>query len=343
MKKIILAAALLGAVWGSGFPVMAEDVSAKALETAVNQGFEYRNDKTGIAMELPAARVENPDFNESMYQAYLPDSNISVMIMSKASRQPRTEKKIREYRKSSENFLKTGRQDEKETFLSLKKEKVAGEPALVTRSRGTTEQGPYIVLRYWLTLGQGDYMISFTMKEGDMKANEKTVERLLQSVRFFVPMQRVDVKGTVYTYDIPANMKVDYDPPVAPDHVMVAGNLSLMTGVIALPIEENEEWSFFPKSFSNLTKEEQASITEHLKAKIASEPNGKKVKDMEFRFTNLYGRDCLIMEFEDQGSHSESYIFVQDGKYISFDYIYDDRDKDYARNVIEQSVKSISL
>lgn len=343
MKKIIMAAALLGACFGIGLPVMAKGVSAEALEAAVNQGFEYRNNKTGIAMELPASRVENPESNETMYQAYLPDSHISVMIMSKPTRQPRTEKKIQEYRKNSENFLKTGRQDEKEALLSLKKGKVAGEPALITRSRGTTEQGPYIVLRYWVVLRQGDYMISLTMKEEDMRANEKTVERLLDSIRFFVPMQRVEIKGTVYTYDIPANMKVDYEPPIAPDHVMVAGNLSLMTGVVALPLEGNEEWSFFPKSLSNLTKEEQSSITERLKAKIASEPDGKKVKDMKFRFTSLYGRDCLIMDFEDQGSHSQSYIFIQDGKYISFDYIYDDKDKDYAEKVIEQSVKSISL
>ena len=343
MKKIILGAALLGTVFGSGLPVMAKDVSAEALESAVNRGFEYRNNGTGIAMELPASRVENPDSNDTMYQAFLPDSHISVTIMSKAARQPRNEKKIQEYRKNSENFLKTSRQDEKEVPLSFKKGKLAGEPVIITKSRGTSEQGAYNVLRYWVTLADGDYMISFTMKEGDMKANEKTVERLLDSVRFFTPMQRVEIKGTVYTYDIPANMKVDYKPPIAPDHVLVAGNLSLMTGVTALPLTDNEELSFLPESLSGLTKEEQASIIDHFKAKVASEANGKKVKNMKFKFTTLYGRDCLTMDFEDKDSHNQSYIFVQDGKYISFDYIYTDKDKEYAEKVIEQSVKSISL
>ena len=112
-----------------------------------------------------------------------------------------------------------------------------------------------------------------------------------------------DVKRVFYTYDIPANMKVDYKPPIAPDHVLVAGNLSLMTGVTALPLADNEELSFLPESLSGLTKEEQASIVEHFKAKVASEADGKKVKNMKFKFTTLYGRDCLTMDFEDKDSH----------------------------------------
>lgn len=346
MKKLLLAAAILSAVCVPCMPSAAKDsgkVSAEALSAAVSHGFEYKNSDTGISITLPVSRVENKDNNGLMYQAYLPDSGLSLMIMSKSTRQPRMEKKLQETRKASEKFLREKKGDSKETLVSVKKGKVDGVPAIITSSRGTAAEGGYEVLRYWVSNTDGDYMISFTSKEGEMKSGGKTVKGLVDSIHFFTPMQRVEIKGTVYTYDIPANMRVDYKPPVAPDHVLVAGNLSLMTGVTALPIEENDDLSFFPESLAGLTKDEQASIVDHLKAKIADEANGRKVKKTKFDFRNVYGRDALIMDFEDGDSHNRSFIFIQDGKYISFDYIYSEKDKDYAEKVIEQSVKSISL
>ena len=94
-------------------------------------------------------------------------------------------------------------------------------------------------MRYLFLRQEGTAMISFTMKEGDRKKNDPVVKQLMDTLTFCTPMQKVNVKGTPYTYDIPASMKVDYDPPVAPDHVLVAGNRLLMTGVVALPISEN--------------------------------------------------------------------------------------------------------
>ncbi len=73
------------------------------------------------------------------------------------------------------------------------------------------------------------------MKREDLKGNRSLVKSMMDTVRFFPVMQKIPVKGTAYTYDIPADMRVDYDPPVAPDHVLVAGNRNLMTGVLALP------------------------------------------------------------------------------------------------------------
>ena len=138
-------------------------------------------------------------------------------------------------------------------------------------------------------------------------------------------------------------MKVDYDPPVAPDHVLVAGNSLLMTGVAALPISENREFSFLPSSLASLSDKEKADIESHFRAKLASESSGKYVKNVTFLFDSFHGLPGLKLDFDDLGDHNTSYIFVKDGKYISFDYIYNVKEKTYADQVIAQSAASISL
>lgn len=67
------------------------------------------------------------------------------------------------------------------------------------------------------------------------------------------------------------------------------------------------------------------------------------MKNVKFLFGTFHGRDGLRLDFDDQGDHNTSYIFVKDGKYISFDYIYNVKEKDYADRVIAQSLESISL
>ncbi len=67
------------------------------------------------------------------------------------------------------------------------------------------------------------------------------------------------------------------------------------------------------------------------------------MKNVIFRFMPINGRDGLVLDFDDQGDHSRSYIFMKDGRYISFDYIYNVKEKDYAEKIIRQSVSSISL
>lgn len=53
--------------------------------------------------------------------------------------------------------------------------------------------------------------------------------------------------------------------------------------------------------------------------------------------------DSVLLEFDDSTSHSLSYIFIKDGNYIAFDYIYNAASEKEVRPLVEKSVQSIKL
>ena len=343
MKKLLLALSIAVAMSVPLGAAMAEEAgNGVPMETAPSS-YVYSNDKTGISLALPENRVEDKNSNDFLYRAYLPDSGMSLSILSHANRQPLPVAEVKREQEKAKKFLEESIRNSGEKQVSLRQVIAHGETALLAETEGSGNDGKFTVLRYVFTLPGGTYMVSWTMKKEDLKGNRNLVQSIMDGVRFFAVMQKVSVKGTTYTYDIPADMKVDYDPPIAPDHVLVAGNRNLMTGVLALPIKGNGDFSFLPESLSSLTEAQKQDITSHFKNKLASESTGKYVKNVTFRFIPIHGRDGLVLDFDDQGDHSRSYIFVKDGKYISFDYIYNIKERDYAEKVIEQSVNSISL
>lgn len=342
MKKIMFALALAAAATAP-LAAMAEEVGAAAVSPALSSSYVYTNEKTGISLTLPENRMEDKSSNDFLYRAYLPDSGMSISVLSHANSQPLPSAAVKKEQEKAKQFLAESIRNSGEKQVSLKQEKAGGETVLLAETEGSGKEGNFSVIRYVFPLQGGTYMVSWTMKKEDLKGNRPLVKSMMDTVHFFTVMQKVSVKGTTYTYDIPADMRVDYDPPIAPDHVLVAGNRNLMTGVLALPIRENGDFSFLPDSLSSLTDAQKQDITDHFRKKLASESTGKYVKNVTFRFMPVNGRDGLVLDFDDQGDHSRSYIFVKDGKYISFDYIYNMKEKDYAEKVIRQSVSSISL
>lgn len=343
MKKMIFTLALAAAATVPLGAVMAEETETPSVMAAPVSSYVYTNEKTGISITHPGNRMEDKSSNDFQYRAYLPDSGISLSVLSHGMSQPLPSAELKKEQAKVKKFLEESIRNSGEKQVSLKQEKVGGETAFLAETEGSGQDGNFSVLRYVFLLQDGTYMVSWTMKREDLKGNRSLVKSMMDTVRFFPVMQKIPVKGTAYTYDIPADMRVDYDPPVAPDHVLVAGNRNLMTGVLALPIKENGDFSFLPASLSSLTEAQKQNIVDHFKAKLASESTGKYVKNVIFRFMPINGRDGLVLDFDDQGDHSRSYIFMKDGRYISFDYIYNVKEKDYAEKIIRQSVSSISL
>lgn len=343
MKKSVVIPLMALALLVPFGAVMGEEDRPAAVEEAPAGTYVYDNRASGLSMTIPGNRVENEKSGEVVYQAFLPDEGIALSILSKAYGQPYGMEKMKEQEKKAEQFLTESIARSGEKKLSLKKVKTGAGTALFAETTGQGKDGAFSVMRYLFLRQEGTAMISFTMKEGDRKKNDPVVKQLMDTLTFYIPMQKVNVKGTPYTYDIPASMKVDYDPPVAPDHVLVAGNRLLMTGVVALPISENREFSFLPSSLSHLSDGDKENVMAHFKSKLAGESTGRYVENVKFLFGSFHGRDGLRLDFDDQGDHNTSYIFVKDGKYISFDYIYNTKERDYAERVMERSLESISF
>ena len=341
-KAAVISAMILAAALSFQGTWARESVAGEAASVS-EAAYTYDNKVSGLTMVIPRNRVENEKSSPAVYQAFLPDEGISLSILSRAYGQPYSEGKMKEQAREAQKFLQENIKKSGEKPVSMKSVETKAGRALLAETKGQGEDGRFSVIRYLFLCQEGTAMISFTMKEEDVKRNRPLVENMVESLSFYTPMQKVSVKGTAYTYDIPSSMQVDYDSPVAPDHVLVAGNHLLMTGVAALPISENREFSFLPSSLASLSDKEKADIESHFRAKLASESSGKYVKNVTFLFDSFHGLPGLKLDFDDQGDHNTSYIFVKDGKYISFDYIYNVKEKTYADQVIAQSAASISL
>lgn len=233
-KAAVISAMVLAAALSFQGTWAREPVAGEAAPVS-EAAYTYDNKVSGLTIVIPGNRVENEKSSPAVYQAFLPDEGISLSILSRAYGQPYSEGKMKEQAREAQKFLQENIKKSGEKPVSMKSVETKAGRALRAETKGQGEDGRFSVIRYLFLRQEGTAMISFTMKEEDVKRNRPLVENMVNSLSFYTPMQKVSVKGTAYTYDIPSSMQVDYDPPVAPDHVLVAGNHLLMTGVAALP------------------------------------------------------------------------------------------------------------
>lgn len=114
-----------------------------------------------------------------------------------------------------------------------------------------------------------------------------------------------------------------------------------MTGVILEKLGDSPKHSYYPNSLTNLNSEEKQIILENLM--LESKDISKYAKNVKISFIEVNKMDSVLLEFDDSTSHSLSYIFIKDGNYIAFDYIYNAASEKEVRPLVEKSVRSIKL
>ena len=199
MKKMILALALAAAAAVSLGAVMAEETETPSAAAVPSSSYVYTNEKTGISLTLPGNRVEDKSSNDFQYRAYLPDSGMSLSILSHEMNQPLPSAEMKKEQAKARKFLEESMRNSGEKQVSLKQEKVGGETAILAETEGAGQNGNFSVLRYVFPLQNGTYMVSWTMKKEDLKGNRSLVKSMMDTVRFFPVMQTVSVKGTAYS------------------------------------------------------------------------------------------------------------------------------------------------
>lgn len=203
----------------------------------------------------------------------------------------------------------------------------------------TTE--PVIKEEYTL-IGYGKmYVFSFFAPKSIYKSEKGTFEKFIQSVDIKDTWRAVTVANTNYSFEVPDSfigMTAEQVQQISSEHTYLSGDPRFMTGVIVQPLEK---YSFLPKSLANLTATDKERLEKGLVAKAQGE--SQTVKKGSFTYTTVNGKPCIIWDTTDQGSHNRSYIFVQDGNYISFDYGYEESVANTVLPLVEQSAKSIQL
>ena len=81
----------------------------------------------------------------------------------------------------------------------------------------------------------------------------------------------------------------------------------------------------------------EKKIIKQLKSEVRTARNIKN------EFTVVNNLPCIKTSFDDVTSHSIAYVFIQDGNYISYDYIFNGKLASKLAPVLERSVNSIKF
>ena len=200
----------------------------------------------------------------------------------------------------------------------------------------------YISDSYTILENDNMYKISYLIPEIFYRQKyRENLPKIMQSLKFYTAWRTVKIGDSEYTYKIPKSF-IDVNPKtIAPDHIFLSGGNIFMTGVILEKLGDNPKHSYYPNSLTNLNSEEKQIILENLM--LESKDISKYAKNVKISFIEVNKMDSVLLEFDDSTSHSLSYIFIKDGNYIAFDYIYNAASEKEVRPLVEKSVRSIKL
>ena len=178
-----------------------------------------------------------------------------------------------------------------------------------------------------------DYPASFTTP-----ANDDIYRR---------PFTTKTLKDYPASFTTPANcvlMPIKNDP----HHTFAYSNGYFFVSPMIVNITDKAELSFYPNSFANLSDKDKETLAAkeaariQMKVEARQKENPKyKLDNIKAQFITIGGENCLNVSFDLSSSTEMDYIFVRDGKFISFDYQYPFDDAKRQKAAVVKSAKSI--
>lgn len=191
--------------------------------------------------------------------------------------------------------------------------------------------------RYTFIKPKEVYIVTLMLPVQYYERNKNDFIGMVQSVNIKEPVRKVTFKGTKYSYEVPGHYR-ELPPFPGGEHVYIAGNDNLITAVIVTSLKNHPE---MPVNINKLSARELAKVEAAIKKNVMRDTrNG--MKNWHFEYTELNGNKCLVYDFDDVTSHSKSYVFVDNGKFISFDFGYPTADEKLYAAAVQSMVNSIS-
>lgn len=241
------------------------------------------------------------------------------------------------------HLIKTA-QKEKNTperqIIFIKEELINQNKVLHIRKKASTHSMYFIEDTFAFITPTEIASLLFITPDAIYQDKEDLINNIVSTVSFELKWNTIKIPDSKYTYDLPVHYR-DANLAIAPDHVFLAGDEYMFTGVIIADLDSDKKYSVYPRSLKNLDIACQKLLAKYIQDEISSSiPSAQNIK---YSFINVNGNDCIKSEFDDSTSHSISYIFIKDGKYIAFDYIYNNSDYNKIADVLKKSVNSIHL
>lgn len=202
-----------------------------------------------------------------------------------------------------------------------------------------------VIDRYMFYINNYRFNVSYEVAEALHEQLVSDIAKAVELTVFSDPMQRLEIPGTNYSYNMPIN-KTRIIKKTGNEHVLYTytdsgDDTGILTGVIVHPLTRARYYKW-PKSFANLTNEQKQKFEADYRKELMENPRAI-VKNIAFKYKKHNGYDCIVLEYDDQRSHNISYMFLVDGNFVSFDYLYWIKKADDVLPIIEMSAESISL
>lgn len=201
--------------------------------------------------------------------------------------------------------------------------------------------------RYFFADRKNLYSFTLLAPEKDLTpALEQSFQASLQSLKIPTAYERVELPHSGVSYEIPYG-SVDIQKAADPGDPHQLNRLhldnQLITGVIYKPLQDYLEYAFLPDTLDGLCTQDQENLgrlmTENRRAQWAKTHPGMPLKKNVTYFTKKAGRPCIVEEEVTPGGKSLGYVFLQDGMFLSLDYMQlGTRDQ---QDVIDHSVDSL--
>lgn len=336
-KTVLMGSVLLAGI--SFLPAEAAEMSGLPVTESQNSEIspQFRSESLGFAVTMTANRMEGKENGSRTYSAYFPDSEMVMTVEMNPRRDFVSAEKIAADRKNLEDMVEDIMDKQNLSKAKLRHGKAGNLPAVIVDS----ESGEDWLTRYYIAGDDAFYIVVFSCRARDFKYNRKEMEAIMDTFEPFMPMQTISVPESSMTYKLPAGMAVSSGnlPSV---HSVMALNRNMMSGVINKPLAESP-YSFLPASLSGLTDAQKQEAEKNIREVLENDPSLTDVKNIAFTW-GAFGaepRDGVRVDYDQGSSHSENYIFVSDGQFISYAYIFDAAEKNRVQPVIDRSVSSI--
>lgn len=183
--------------------------------------------------------------------------------------------------------------------------------------------------RYFFADRKNLYSFTLIVPEKEFTPELETAfQTSLDSLKIPTAYERVELPHSGVSYEIPYG-SVDIQKAADPGdpHQLARLHLDnqLITGVIYKPLQDYLEYAFLPDSLTNLGPQDKENLcrlmTENRRAQWAKTHPGLQLKKNETYFAEKAGRPCIVEEEVTPGGKSLGYVFLQDGMFLSLDYM----------------------
>lgn len=201
--------------------------------------------------------------------------------------------------------------------------------------------------RYFFADRKNLYSFTLLAPEKELTPElEQAFQGTLDSLKIPTAYERVELPHSGVSYEIPYG-SVDIQKAADPGDLHQLARLhldnQLITGVIYKPLQDYLEYAYLPDSLTNLGPQDKENLcrlmTENRRAQWARTHPGLALKKNETYFAEKAGRPCIVEEEVTPGGKSLGYVFLQDGMFLSLDYMQlGEKDQ---QDVIDHSVDSL--